>query len=417
MSKIITTIYLSFLCLFAIGQTIDLKFKNFSINDGLSHNSVECMIQDSKGFIWIGTVDGLNKFDGYSYKIYRANVNNKNTIANSSIFCMCEDADGDIWFGTNGGGLSKYMYKEDRFINYNSFSENGFNNDVINALVEDENKNIWIGTQDGLYSFQNQSGNFIKINPENKLNDSFISRLTIDKGILYIGTEGNGLFSLHMGTSKLTQLIDRSIGLVSALKMDDKGILHIGTRNNGLHYYNRNTGAFKSSELNQNYFKNYCVSHIHIDSQDNRWICTENGGLFKLNSTGQLIQTFRYNDLDVFGLSSNSLSCFFEDMDENFWIGTRGNGVAFTSKNDKPFKHFFHVKNTIQTLSNNNIRCFCEGDNNEILIGTDGGGVNIYYPSNSLIENQGTNPILKSYKSDYILRIEQDRKGNYWMAT
>jgi signal transduction histidine kinase/ligand-binding sensor domain-containing protein/DNA-binding response OmpR family regulator len=407
MSRIISTIFLTFLSLFVVGQTIDLKFKSFSINDGLSHNSVECMMQDSRGFIWIGTVDGLNKFDGYSFKIYRADVNNKNTIANSSIFCMYEDSFGDIWFGTNGGGLSKYIYKEDRFINYNSFSENGLKNDVVNTLVEDANKNLWIGTPEGLYLFQNQTEKFTRINTENKLNDSFISRITIDKGTLYIGTEGNGLFSLDLETSKINQLVDRSIGLISALRIDDKGVLHIGTRNNGLHFFNSSTRTFTSSELNQNYFKNYCVSHILIDSQNNRWICTENGGLFKLNFKGQLLQTFRYNDLDVFGLSSNSLSCFFEDMDENFWIGTRGNGLAFTSKNDKPFKHFFHVKNTIQTLS----------DKNKILIGTDGGGVNSYYPSNSLIENQRTNPILKSYNSDYILRIGQDHKGNYWMAT
>ena len=135
-------------------QNSDLIFQRFSIQEGLSHNSVLCMIQDRKGFIWIGTYDGLNRFDGYQFKEYNQDYQDTTSILQNLIIDLYEDSKGRIWVGTGGSGLCSLDPQTEKFTRYTiTYEENGVTNQIstISAIKEDNNGMLWIGTTTGLY--------------------------------------------------------------------------------------------------------------------------------------------------------------------------------------------------------------------------------------------------------------------------
>ncbi|PQJ81250.1 hypothetical protein BTO16_01030 [Polaribacter glomeratus] len=135
-----------------------LKFKQFSLTEGLSQSSVLCILQDSKGFLWFGTRDGLNKYDGHTFTSYRYNYKDKNSISNSYIKCLLEDKNGSIWVGTNNG-LNKYITQTDNFIRYKGSNIDGslINNEIW-SLAATKTAYIWIGTNEGLEKFNINTG-------------------------------------------------------------------------------------------------------------------------------------------------------------------------------------------------------------------------------------------------------------------
>jgi ligand-binding sensor domain-containing protein len=133
-------------------DNINIKFDNISIKDGLSQSSPNCIFQDSRGILWIGTEDGLNKYDGYSFEVYKPEQNDLFSISNPRILSVCEDAESNLWIGTNGGGLNKYDRKSDRFIHYlPGKNDTAFiAGNIVYALMPSGDNHIWIGTDKGL---------------------------------------------------------------------------------------------------------------------------------------------------------------------------------------------------------------------------------------------------------------------------
>ena len=131
-----------------IGHSV--KFKKLTTGDGLSQSSVLCILQDRQGFMWFGTEDGLNRYDGYDFTIYRPDPNTPYTISGNRISALKEDRAGDIWVGTNGGGLNKFQRETGRFFSYqNTESPRSISDDNIHALLEDRDGTLWIGTLGG----------------------------------------------------------------------------------------------------------------------------------------------------------------------------------------------------------------------------------------------------------------------------
>jgi ligand-binding sensor domain-containing protein len=130
------------------GQQSNLKFKHLSTDQGLSQSHVLCVLQDSKGFMWFGTADGLNRYDGYDFKVYKNIVGDSTSLPNNYITTICEDSKGALWVGSLGGGLSKLDRNSDKFTIYRHNDKNRFSlsNDNINKILEDSRGNLWIGT-------------------------------------------------------------------------------------------------------------------------------------------------------------------------------------------------------------------------------------------------------------------------------
>jgi len=132
-------------------QDIERRFTQISLEQGLSQSVVTCILQDSRGFMWFGTEDGLNRFDGYSFKIFKYDEENTNTLSNNYILSIYEDRDGTLWIGTKGGGLNKFNRKKEEFINYKNDSGNinSLSSNIVTCIYEDHAGTLWLGTEGG----------------------------------------------------------------------------------------------------------------------------------------------------------------------------------------------------------------------------------------------------------------------------
>src|SRR5438105_5016253 len=169
--------YISFLFLllllaplFALSQQQPVKFQHLKTDDGLSQSDVLCIFQDSHGFMWFGTEDGLNKYDGYNFTVYKNDPKKNNSLSNSYINDIVEDNDSNLWIATLDGGLNKYDRQKDEFIHFKHDPKdpNSISDNYISCLVKDSKGNIWIGTSNGVNVFDKKNNRFIKYIKDDK---------------------------------------------------------------------------------------------------------------------------------------------------------------------------------------------------------------------------------------------------------
>ncbi|HYJ64231.1 MAG TPA: two-component regulator propeller domain-containing protein, partial [Parafilimonas sp.] len=185
----------------AFCQKRQLEFDHFNTNEGLSQSNVLCILQDSRGFMWFGTREGLNMYDGYKFTVYKNDLKNKNSISGNFISSIIESRNGNIWIGTWGGGLCKYNIEKDQFTSYKHDEKNAasISSDYINTVAEDDKGNIWAGTEDaGLSMLNTQTNKFEQFkhdkNNPNSLSDDYIRIIMRDsEHNLWIGTTNGGL--------------------------------------------------------------------------------------------------------------------------------------------------------------------------------------------------------------------------------
>jgi ligand-binding sensor domain-containing protein len=194
-----------------LGQQNNILFKYLTINEGLSQNTVVSIVQDSLGFLWFGTLDGLNRFDGYTIKSYFNNLSDKSTISTNKITTLSVDHLGDIWIGTRNG-LNKYSQKTGKFrrIKLDSNKSNNLSSRYINAIFEDSERNILIGTKSGLYIRFEWKIWFNSIplnNGDNILNDYQVSSIIQDKsGSIWLGTDaGLVIYDINENSARIIE--------------------------------------------------------------------------------------------------------------------------------------------------------------------------------------------------------------------
>ena len=177
---------------FGLSQLKQIKFEHLQTNQGLSQSNVTCILQDSRGFMWFGTRDGLNKYDGYKFTVYRNDPKNKNSISNNYIPDIIESTNGDLWIATWGGGLNRFDRKKEVFISYehNAKNQNTISGNFITSVKEDSKGNVWIGTEAaGLDMYDNKTGNFVhyksKVNNNQSISDDFKEQFFRTKKTIY----------------------------------------------------------------------------------------------------------------------------------------------------------------------------------------------------------------------------------------
>lgn len=179
-----------------------LKFEKVSLDEGLSQCSVYCILQDRTGFMWFGTQDGLNRYDGYSIIVYKNNFSDKNSIANNYIWKIFEDKNSTLWIGTLNGTLAKFDKKNESFTNYNANNQNNFSGiKLITCICEDTENTLMIGTDGGgLIKFDKEREEFIHIEWLKECNFDNTNRITCllsgSGDLIWIGTEDNGIYLL-----------------------------------------------------------------------------------------------------------------------------------------------------------------------------------------------------------------------------
>jgi signal transduction histidine kinase/WD40 repeat protein/streptogramin lyase/GTPase SAR1 family protein len=278
------------LCLF--GQRGNIRFKRISIGDGLSQSSVTCILQDRRGFMWFGTQDGLNRYDGYEFRIYRHDPRDISTISDNYIRCIYEDRNGFLWIGTNGGGLNRFDPGRERFTIYKHSINNSISlsHDDVRCIYEDLSGFLWIGTYGGgLNRFERKSFIFTRYMQDThdyrSLSDNKVSVIYEDHyGVLWLGTSGGGL----------NQMIDREKGtfryfreqdglpsnVINGILEDNQGNLWIST-NKGISTFDPKRHIFKNYDVDDGLQSNEFNSGAYFKSRSGEMFF---GGINGFNS-------------------------------------------------------------------------------------------------------------------------------------
>ncbi len=419
-----------------------ILFDYLTIEDGLSHNSVRCIMKDYKGFMWFGTFDGLNRYDGYKFVVYRHDKNNTDTLGGSYITALLEDKKGNLWIGTRTGGLNLYNREKDRFIRFQrqKSQPNSLSHNYVTALCEDLQGRIWIATYGGglnCFDYQHQRLKHFKYDPRksDSLSSNEVISLYIDnENNLWAGTDGN-VFNLYDETNNQFRRYhcpapeNCSIKVIS---QDKEGFLWVGSDGNGLYRFHKNSQTYfhYHHQPGGKSISNNAIMDIHQAKDGSIWIATEGGGLniYQEKSTEgnddfeiKSVETFRHivpDDTAPNSLSSYSIYTIYEDDQGILWIGTQQSGVNILDKNKHKFKTVRHNIKDPTSLSGNRVSCFLRDKDGNTWIGADGGGLNRMRRDGKTFDHFRHNPNdPTSLSGDDVKKMIEDRDGYLWIVT
>jgi len=411
------------------GQVGNLKFEHIGAEAGLSHSNILSIVQDSQGFMWFGTRDGLNKYDGYKFTVFKNNIDDSTSIVNDQINDLIEDKDGNIWIATFNG-LDMFDWKQEKFTHYYNVKDPVSNlSNAINAISLDHDGNIWLGTSGrGMSMFNKKTKKIITYlhdanNPNTILSNSVSDIQEDHEHNLWISTIYNGI-SLYNRKQNIFKHFRhnasdaRSLGSdrVEVLLQDREKRIWVGTRN-GLDLFEGNGFRhFKNDPSNPNSIGGNVVQCLQEDKDGNLWIGTENGGLSILNPETETIHNYKQDDIDRLSLNSNSLWSLYEDKQGNMWIGTFSGGINFINHQASKFTQYRHSVSP-NSLSHNNIWTIFEDSKRDLWVGTDGGGLNLFNRQQNTFTAFKKGAPNHSISSNYVLCVAEDNKGNIWMGT
>jgi len=373
--------FLFFLNYFLFAQS--LKFDHITSSDGLGNNYTRKLYEDSYGFIWISTKDGLSRYDGIDVKTYKENATDSTSIPSGYVGAIQEDREKNLWIATSRG-LAHYIRELDRFETI--LFKTADHNSMFDIILD--SNTIWIGTISGLVSYNNTTKDkrYFYTKPNDYLNTQ-IGRmvkgknnklwitLTFKEGLIEFDKESNN-YNIY----KLEDTASSSI-ISSIYALNDTTIL-IGFLSNGLYSFNTVTKTFKKHNPSYQLNKVGITTpwSMYQDKNRNIWIGTLNGGVFKFNEQLTASEHYLPDKLSNTSLNSASISDILEDKCNNILFGTHHGGVNIINKRKNTIPHYFQTSNSY-SINHDNVTCFIENDKkNEIIIGTDGGGINIFNP-------------------------------------
>ncbi|WP_315080912.1 two-component regulator propeller domain-containing protein [uncultured Clostridium sp.] len=401
-------------------QASVVNFKSITIEDGLPQSSVETIFQDSKGYIWIGTQNGLSKYNGKNFKTYRYKDDSIDSIANNVILAIKEDTKENLWVGTSNG-LSKINLNTYEIKNYYEDKEKGnlSNYNICDILITKDG-NVLVATADGLNVYDEHEDKFERIlYDDNKqiLSNQVIYSLDEDEeGNLWIGTEC-GLNKIDINKKEVIQLyneentIEKSIYKVYA---DNHGYVWVGTFGAGLLKVSTETNKiteYTVDESKTNALQGGFIKDILRDSNGVTWICTDEG-LAKYDEKNNEFITYLNKIYDKYSLTDNNTFSIIEDRTGLMWVGTYSGISTFDPNNN--IRHYKKNPSEKNSLSSNSIQGIYEDDEELLWIGTDKDGVNILNTKINFVNHLNTdNSNLISDKINFIT----GRGNDIWIAT
>jgi signal transduction histidine kinase/ligand-binding sensor domain-containing protein/DNA-binding response OmpR family regulator len=455
----------------------DINFTSLTIKDGLSSNTVTSILRDNYGFMWFGTEDGLNKFDGTNFKVYRYRPNDSTSLQTNEILSLHEDKKGNLWIGTSGGSLSLYDRKKDAFINFPARETPGYilNNVIMdvcadfqgkiwvahydgvnivdantrrasdiplannaatglkahaNCLYEDSKQIMWIGTASGLFQYNPVTKSLTQFLHNNQDSSSLSGndvRAVVEDhdGNTWIGTDG-GLSVRKKGTKQFSNYFaDKEIpgGLrgksVNALAVDGEK-LWIATQNS-LEILDIKSGLIQSHHAdgrNVHSLTARFLRRIYVDGHGTCWLATHGGGVNKYDKNLNLFGFVKTNVFDQKGLNAPVIRSFEEDENGNVFVGTEaGTGISLFDRKTKLFQHY-----TLQTLrktSDKNITVLTlkKRKKDQLLVGTFGDGLFVFNPLTGNYRQMMQGSGIHDLNSNLISCLKTDRAGNLWVGT
>ena len=462
-----------------LAQAPTLKFKHITDEQGLSNTSVTGILQDYRGFMWFGTLDGLNRYDGYKISVYTNNSKDTGSISDNAIRCIYEDSQHRLWIGTDNG-LNLFDQTTNKFIRYtHSRSVNTISNNKVNDILEDAAHNLWVATAGGgLNLFDRVKNTFThfvhRANLANSLSSDEVNSVCEDKkGNFWVATNnGLNLFNRKDKTFRLYQnLTDKgnadynniqqvkcdavgnlwmivndhglicfnpqsgsvkhfthrdsdpnSIGsdILRDIMVDHVGNVWIGGVNAGLNWYQSSTNSFINYHHdpdNSTSLSQKSARYIYEDKQANLWVGTLRGGVNLYTPQSGKFKFYKQT-VSPASLSYDDIRSFHQDKSGNIWIGADGGGLDLFNEKEGTFKHFRHEPNNSASISSSAILSITGDSNDNLWISTWNGGLNLFNPKSTVFTHYNHNPADKnSISSDFVRKAFEDSEHHLWIAT
>ncbi len=402
-------------------QENDLNFINFGSREGLSSNNVTAIIKDSHGYMWFATDDGLNKFDGTKFKVYRHNSDDSTSLASNEIIDLYEDKKGNLWIGT-GVGLTRYNRKMDSFENFYSGSKS-----AITSISSDKAGLIWLTSYGGVSVFDPQTRKVSALNPRNLRDKSIFTQSVLrvfcdSKGRVWLCTgRGLALYSKNSNSAKFINHSETDATSIAnkyarSIAEDINGRLWFGT-DGGLSMLKTDGTGFinyYNNPADKNSLSSNLIYAVATDKAGKVWIGTEEG-LNILDPVKHQISRISHSPRNRYSLVGKAVKTIYIDKNGIYWVGTFRAGV---NKYDKNLP-FFNLQQSNafdpQSLNSSVVTSFAEVSGKGVYVGTDGGGLSLFDAASGLFH---TTPLSKKNGSTSlaILAIERNN-SDLWIGT
>ncbi|MGL5379095.1 ligand-binding sensor domain-containing protein [Clostridium sp.] len=377
-----------------------INFKNITIQDGLTQGTVEALFQDSKGYIWLGTNDGLNKYNGYDFKKYSVNEDKENSLINNYILDITEDIDGNIWTAT-ASGLSKIHSDGTSITNYSNDENHGnLSHRNTNCILITKNQQILVGTADGLNIYNKETNNFSRIFEKDNLSSQYINSLTEDdKGNIWIGTE-NGINKINLSSGESEQFLQTSnpynLNSTEIYKIyyDYKGYIWAGSYSTGAYKLDLKTSEithYPYDKKDVTSLPGGMIRNFLRDKSGDMWITTDEG-LSKFDNNTETFISHKNKIYDINSLVDNNTFSIIQDKSGLIWVGTYS-GVSIFNPSSK-VQHYKNDPFDNNTITNNMVSAIYEDTYGSLWIGTRYNGIDILDKNMDKIKNLNTDYII-----------------------
>ncbi|MXN90771.1 response regulator [Flavobacterium sp. Sd200] len=425
-------LFIFFSCFPCYGQLTNLKFENYDTANGISSSTCLEIFQDKEGFLWFGTIDGLNKFDGYDFEIFRPSLTDRNAISNNRINVITEDNRGRLWIGT-GSGLNIYDKQQQRFYKV-SFSADKSYREIINCLLFSKQDNsLYIGTKNGLIKLRLNGSlaeiaqhpdfeRFRKSAKDKSTDNENITNIVKDNSdSIWFVTDGGYLNCFDISKKNISKYaIDIEGGgflghLPKQLLIDGEGNLLIGNDLSRMYVFD--TQKHISTKISCT-SKSMPVFHILKDKNGIIWASTDGYGIYLLDSKGSVIQHIQHDNDDPFSLPNNQPSKILQDKDGIYWIASYNKGVNKLAISKSVFGHYYYKYGESSGLSTKIAQAVTQTRDGKIWIGTDGGGLNLFDEKNKRFSYFRATPgSSTSLSSDKILYLKEGQNNTLYIGT
>ena len=371
----------------SLAQELNTKyeFKHLSVEDGLSQGNINVILKDSKGFMWFGTYDGLNKYDGYKFTIFKNDPNDEHSILSNFIKDIVEDELGYLWIASSEG-LDKYNRETNEFIHvdYDLSLSDSLSNPGIESLMIDNMGNLWIGTfERGLYIVSNKN------DPLRMSSENFRNVVEDTRSL-----EGNRVYDVFQ---------------------DDQDRIWLGVMGNSAHIYDPHENEFERIELSDEKKTNYNIWSISEDQHGNVWLGGD-GGLSRIGKDLKVVKNYIYGDRQSGGISRGNIKTIYHDSFNQLWVGTQTGLNRYEEETDS-FKSLVHDDFDNSTLSNSEVWSIYQDEHDVMWLGTYTGGINVHHPSFSMFGTVRYNPLdPNGLGGPNVAAFYQEESGNMWIG-